>query len=427
MMMRESAMHQVAVTKSETPPWEARRTGSARGLVRRWIPWVIGLGLLAAIGYGLRTRPIEVEVGGVKRGPLTVTVVEQGKTRIRNRYIISAPVAGQMRRVLLKNGDVVKANETVLTTIEPAISPLLDPRAKAEAEAHVQSAEAGKLKAAQSLDLAHTAEKFASQNWERARKLIQSKNISETDRDNAERDFEMRARETRTAEFALKVAEYELAQARAALMQIEVPGNTTTIEVRSPVSGLVLRVMQESATIVTPGVQILEVGDRSDMEIEAEILSRDAVAITPGAPVSIEQWGGDKPLEARVRLVEPAAFTKISALGVEEQRVYVLCDLVNSSPAAQKLGDRYRVEVRVAVWRAEDVLLVPAGALFREGSEWKTFVFDRGVARKKSLEAGHSDGHMTEVLNGLDAGTQVLLHPPDTVKDGSSVQRREGT
>lgn len=432
-------MHKVADTKTDSPPWEGRRDRSALGLLRRLFTWVLGLSLLGLIGYGLRPRPVEVEFGVVSRGPLTVHVVEEGKTRIRNRYIVSAPVAGQMRRVPLKNGDLVKAGETIIARIDPAISPLLDPRAKAEAEARLQGTDAGKLKAAQSLEMAHTAEKFAQQNWERTKKLIQTKSISDTDSDNAERDFEMRARETRAAEFALKIAEYELAQAKAALMQFEssdgvppsssvndgkMPSLPTVIEVRSPVSGFVLRVMQESATIVTPGVQILEVGDKSDIEIEAEILSRDAVAIKPGASVSIEQWGGEKPLDGRVRLVEPAAFTKISALGVEEQRVIVLSDLLNPPPEAQKLGDRYRVEVRVAVWHGDDLLLVPAGALFREGSEWKTFVFEEGIARKKSLEAGHTDGRMTEVLQGLEPGTQVLLHPPDTVKDGAPVQKR---
>lgn len=417
-------MHKVVETKSETPPWEGRRNSTTLGLARRLITWTLGLALLALIAYGLRPRPVEVELGTVARGPLTVHVVEEGKTRIRNRYIVSAPVAGHMRRVLLKNGDPVKAGETIVTAIEPGIAPLLDPRAKAEAEARLQASDAGKLKAAQTLDMARTAERFALQNWERAKKLIQAKSISDTDRDNAERDYEIRARETRAVEFALKIAEFEFAQAKAALMQIETPGTGAAVEVRSPVSGFVLRVMQESATILTPGAQILEVGDRSDIEIEAEILSRDAVAIKPGAPVTIEQWGGEKPLNGRVRLVEPAAFTKISALGVEEQRVIVLSDLVNPPPEAQTLGDRYRVEVRVAVWHGTDVLLVPAGALFREGSEWKTFVFDGGIARKKPLETGHSDGRMTEVLKGLDAGTEVLLHPPDTVNDGSAVRKR---
>jgi len=412
------------VIETGAAPWEGRRTATAKGMLRKVITWALALGLLGLIGYGLRPRPIEVETGVVARGPLTVHVVEEGKTRIRNRYVVSAPVAGQMRRVAFKNGDKVKAGETVITQIEPAIAPLLDPRAKAEAEAKVKGAEAGKQRAKESLEMAHTAEKFALQNWERAKKLVQAKTISDNDRDNAERDYEMRAREVHAAEFGLQVAEYELAQAKATLFQIATPGNNTVVDVHSPVSGYVLRVMQESATIVGPGTQILEVGDPTDIEIEAEILSRDAVAIKPGAPVSIEQWGGEKPLQGRVRLVEPAGFTKISALGVEEQRVIVLSDLVNPPPEAQRLGDRYRVEVRVAVWHSDDALLCPAGALFREGSEWKTFVYDKGTARKTSLEAGHSDGRMTEVTKGLDVGAEVLLHPPDTVKDGVAVKNR---
>jgi len=182
--------------------------------------------------------------------------------------------------------------------------------------------------------------------------------------------------------------------------------------------------MQESETVVSPGTQILEIGDPADIEIEAEILSRDAVAIQQGDSVEVEQWGGEQPLKGRVRRIEPAAFTKISALGVEEQRVYVLSDLVDPPEGAKSLGDRYRVEVRVAVWHSDDVLTVPAGALFREGNEWRTFVYQDGSAILTTIEAGHSDGRSTEVLGGLKPGDRVLLHPPDTVKDGVSVEER---
>jgi HlyD family secretion protein len=188
----------------------------------------------------------------------------------------------------------------------------------------------------------------------------------------------------------------------------------------------VLKVMQESETIVAPGTQILEIGDPTDIEIEAEILSRDAVTIRPGDSVEIEHWGGEDALKGRVRRIEPAAFTKISALGVEEQRVYVLSDLVDPPEAAKALGDRYRVEVRVAVWHSDDVLVVPAGALFREGNHWKTFVYQDGKARLTGLEAGHSDGRFTEVLSGLEPGDKVLLHPPDTVRDGTALNERGG-
>jgi HlyD family secretion protein len=186
----------------------------------------------------------------------------------------------------------------------------------------------------------------------------------------------------------------------------------------------VLRVMLESESVVSPGMQILEIGDPSDIEIEAEILSRDAVAMRPGDPVEIDQWGGETPLKGRVRRIEPAAFTKISALGVEEQRVIVLCDLIDPPESAHALGDRFRVEVKVAVWHADDVLVAPAGGLFRQGNAWHTFVERNGRARLTKIEAGHSDGRRTQILSGLKAGDKLLLHPPDTVSDGSAVRER---
>jgi HlyD family secretion protein len=240
-----------------------------------------------------------------------------------------------------------------------------------------------------------------------------------------ETDASIKAAEVRAAEFSLQVIDYELAQARAVLQRPDFSTAGNLVEVKSPVSGRVLNVYQESETVVAPGTRILEVGDPTDIEIEAEILSRDAVTIKTGDSVEIEQWGGENPLKGRVRRIEPAAFTKISALGVEEQRVYVLADLVDPPEAAKSLGDRYRVEVRVAVWHADDVLVVPAGALFREGNKWMTFIYQDGTAKHVTIEAGHTDGRHTEVLSGLKPGDKVLLHPPDTVKDGISVIERD--
>ena len=414
------------MSASTTAPWDAKRNATSKGLVRKLISWTLGLGLLAVIGNGLRPRPIEVELGTSEYGPLTVHVVEEGKTRVRNRYVVSTPVAGQMRRVTLRAGDAVKAGETVLTAIEPVISPLLDPRAKAQAEARVQVTEGALLQAKQSLDMAKTNEKFALNNWTRVQNLNEKGSISMTDRDNAERDASMRQQEVRGAEFAAKVAAYELEQAKAALVQLQTPGASgTVIEVKAPVSGQVLRVMQESAMVVAPGTQLLEIGDSSDLEIEAEILSRDAVTIKPNAKVSVEQWGGPEPLQAQVHRVEPAAFTKVSALGVEEQRVIVRSDLINPPPAAKALGDRYRVEVRIAIWYDEHVLLVPTGALFREGNLWKTFVFEGGKAVATTVTVGHTDGRKTEITGGIKEGARLLLHPPDSVKDGVQVVERK--
>ena len=411
-------------TSSSTAPWETKRKPSTKGRVRRIITWVIGLGLLAMIGYGLMPKPVDVEAGVAARGPLTVQVVEEGKTRIRNRYTVAAPVAGQMKRVVLKAGDEVKAGETVITVIEPSQAPLLDARSRAQAEARVEAAKAGVKRAQEALQMAHTAAEFASGTWDRIKSRSEQGSVSINEREMAERDASMRSQEVRASEFATKVSEYELALAEASLKQFDSATGGGAVEVKSPVSGRVLKVMQESSMVVLAGTALVEVGDPMDLEIEAEILSRDAVVIRPGAEVLIEQWGGETPLKGRVRRVEPAAFTKISALGVEEQRVIVLSDLVQPPPPTLPLGDRFRVEVRVATWHADDVLLVPAGSLFREGGEWMTYTILDGKAHKLKVQAGHSNGRFMEVLSGIQPGERVLLHPPDSVTEGTLVKVR---
>lgn len=411
-------------TPSGGAPWETKRVPTGKHLIRRLLPWLLGSGILAVIGWGLTPKPIEIETGVVARRPLTVRVSEEGKTRIRNRYMVAAPVAGKMRRVPLKPGDEVKAGETLLTAIEPMATPLLDPRARVQAEAVVSMKEAARKQAVQALEAQQVALKMAEADRDRIRSVKSAGTVSESDRDRAEADASIKASQVRASEFGLQVLDYELAQARAALERPDASSPGNLVEVKSPVSGRVLKVVQESETMVTPGMQILEVGDPADLEVEAEILSRDAVTIQPGDAVSIEQWGGEVPLNGRVRRIEPAGFTKISALGVEEQRVIVLSDLIDPPPAAKALGDRFRVEVRVAVWHSDDVPVIPSGALFREGNAWKTFVYQDGKAKLVSIEAGHTDGRTTEILSGLSPGDEVLLHPPDTVKAGSSVRKR---
>ena len=405
-------------------PWATPRNGSGKNLARRLLPWLGGLFLLALVAWGLWPKPIVIETGVAARGPLTVRVSEEGKTRVRNRYVVAAPVAGKMRRVSLKPGDEVKASETLLTAIEPVAPPLLDPRARAQAEAVVSMTEASRKQAAESLAAKRAALKMAAADRDRMRAVTRDGSLSESDRDKMEGDASIKSADVRAAEFSLQVIDYELVQARAALERPDSNSSGNLVEVKSPVSGRVLKVMQESEMVVTPGVPILEIGDPADIEIEAEILSRDAVTIHPGDLVEVGQWGGENPLKGRVRRVEPAAFTKISALGVEEQRVIVLSDLVDVPAAARALGDRYRVEVSVAVWHSEDVLVVPAGALFREGNAWKSYIFRAGKARLTPVQAGHSDGRFTEILSGMEADDPVLLHPPDTVKDGTSVIKR---
>lgn len=405
-------------------PWDAKRPPTGKHLIRTLLPWLGLLVLIGLIAWGLWPKPVLVETGVVARAPLTVRVSEEGKTRVRNRYVVAAPVAGKMRRVPLKPGDSVEAGKTLLTVIEPVVAPLLDPRARVQAEAVVAMHEASRMRTIESLEAARSAAKLAEADRDRMRSVKRDGTLSDSDRDRMEAEASIKAAEVRAMEFSLQVIDYELAQARAVLARPEGPSANNLVEVTSPVSGRVLNVMQESETVVSPGTPILEIGDPTDIEIEAEILSRDAVAMRPSDSVEIEQWGGDSTLKARLRRIEPAAFTKISALGVEEQRVYVLSDLVDPPEAAKALGDRYRVEVRVAVWHSDDVLVVPAGALFREGNAWKTYLYRDEKAVLTTIEAGHTDGRQTEVLSGLNAGDKVLLHPPDTVKDGTKVVER---
>lgn len=411
-------------TSDSSAPWATPRNASGKHFLRRVLPWLGVLALGGAIAWGLWPKPVLVETGIAARGPLTVRVSEEGKTRVRNRYVVAAPVAGKMRRVPLKPGDEVKAGETVVMTIEPVAPPLLDPRALAQAEAVVSIREAAKKQAAESLQATRAAGKLAASELERLRSITHAGTVSQSDRDRAEMEAAVKSAEVRAAEFSLQVADYELAQASAALARPTDGTAGGVVELRSPVSGRVLKVMQESEMVVAPGTPIAEIGDPTDIEIEAEILSRDAVTISPGDAVEIDQWGGSTPLQARVRRVEPAAFTKISALGVEEQRVIVLSDLANIPPAAKALGDRYRVEVRVAIWHADDALVVPAGALFREGNAWKTFVFRDGNAVLTPVEAGRTDGRFTEILGGVAAGDELLVHPPDNVSDGAKIRKK---
>ncbi len=398
--------------------------------LRRFIPWTVGAGLIALIVAGFWPKPIEVEVATVTKGPLTVSVLEEGKTRIRHRYIVSMPITGFLRRVELRAGAPIEAGKTVLATIEPQASSFLDPRARAEAEARLQAAEAGEKRAQAEVDRAQSALDLAVKDRERAEELKTTGAISVKEWDAAQSQADVLERAVRATEFALQVAQFEKSQAKAALMQVEKPGTNDSVEpltILAPVSGYVLKVQEESARLLTAGSPIMEVGDPTDLEAEIELLSSDAIAVQPGAEVSIEQWGGEQPLRGTVVMVEPGGFTKISALGVEEQRVIVRVNFVDPIPASHPLGDRYRVEARIVVWHADDVLRIPTGALFRRGNNWMTFVVDGGHARLTKVEIDHHNGIDAEVTGGVSEGQAVILHPSDTVADGTSVKARKSS
>jgi HlyD family secretion protein len=393
---------------------------------RRFIPYIIGGGLLLAIVAGLWPKPIRVETAVVTQGPLVVSVFEEGKTRIRHRHTISPPVAGFLHRVELRAGAAIKAGKTVLATLEAAPAPFLDPRARAEAEARVKATEAIKQSRQAEVERANAALELARKEFERTDQLRESGMVSQQAWDAAENRVQLLARELNAAEFALRVADFEIAQARAALLESQRPTGegAEPMKIVAPVDGYILNVHEESARVVSPGQPIMEVGDPRDLEAEIELLSSDAVAVDPGAEVAIVEWGGEVPLRGRVSLVERAGFTKISALGVEEQRVKVRVDFVDPMPPGRELGDRFRVEARIVTWRGDNVLQIPTGALFRRGGDWMTFVVDDGNARLQEVEIGHHNGIVAEVHSGVTEGTIVVIHPPDRVSDGAAVSVR---
>lgn len=411
---------------SPRTPFRGDRASAAHRR-RRW-PYLGGFLLLALLVVGFWPKPIAVEVAKASRGPLHVSVDDEGQTRVKNRYVVASPVAGQLRRIGFKPGGAVEAGNTVLATLETAGADLLDARSVAQAEARISSAQANRDRAAAVLARARANATLARSELERAKRLFERGGVSKQEIDQTSMRDTAASEEERAASFAVQVAAHEEEQARAFLLRgrLNSDGGIEPLKIISPVSGKVLRVFQESERLVPAGFPLLEVGDPADLEIRIEVLSRDGVAIPPGATVWLRQWGGSQPLRARVRLVEPSAFTKISALGVEEQRVYVIADMIDPVEKRPTLGDAYRVEASVVLWESEDVLQVPAGALFQRGDEWKLYAIQDGRARERAVTVGHSNGLQTEITGGLDPGTPVIVYPGDRVEPGGRVTALAG-
>jgi HlyD family secretion protein len=372
----------------------------------RWLPYAGAALLVVLLAFGLRPRPATVETARATLGPLRATVSEEGKTRIRQRYVVSSPVTGQLHRVPFKPGAEIAAGN-VVATIEPMAASPLDPRSRALAEAR-------RVAATAALEKSRAAYVLAENELHRMERMFAEKTVSPQDLESVQLRETAAARDVIAAEGALRAAEAELAEAS--------PNATPAlVEVHAPVAGRVLHVFQESERPVTAGTALLDVGDPTDLEVVIELLSRDGAAIAAGTRVELEQWGGPKPLEARVRLVEPAAFTKISALGVEEQRVNVVADITTPLAERPTLGDNFRVEARVVVWENDRVLKVPVSSLFRRGSTWTAYVVRDGRAALVPVAAGRSSGTETQVTDGLKEGDEVILYPGDRVTDGMRV------
>jgi HlyD family secretion protein len=387
---------------------------------------VLGLAAVVAglIAVVVWPATFPVDVASVARGSLVVTVDEEGVTRVRDRYIVSAPASGRVLRIELEPGDRVKRGQ-VVARLRAELAPLLDARTRAEAEAAVESARAALGRARAEEQRVKATLDLARRDLTRVRTLAESGAVAKQELEVHEADVDVAQETANAAAFAARAATSELqrAEARLAPSSLGAPGRV--VSVTAPVEGVVLKRVRESETVVPAGDPLVEIGDYSDLEVVADLLSTDAVRVKTGARAIVDQWGGDKPLDARVRRVEPAGFMKISALGVEEQRVNVVLDFVEPSPAARaSLGDGYRVEVRVVIWESENVVKVPTSALFRQGEQWAVYVFDRGRARRTLVELGHQTAQYAEVISGLAEGARVILHPGDTLVDGARVRVR---
>lgn len=389
---------------------------------------LLAVGAAGAAIWSFIPGPVSVETATVARGPFVATVDEDGKTRVRERYIVSAPLAGRSTRVELKAGDRVSAGDVIVSVL-PSPAPFLDPRSRRETEERLGAAEAARERTKAAVERATAQLDQANRDLERTQTLVKRgvSTVQALERDElAQRVAD---RELRAAEFQDHAAEHAVEQAKAllALYDQRAEAPTEAWKVTAPVSGVVIRVLQESETAVSPGTELVEIGDCCDLEVVVDVLSTDAVEVKPGDKVIIEHWGGPKPLEGRVRKVEPGAFTKVSTLGVEEQRVNVVIDIVSPREEWSALGDGYRIEARIVVFRADDALVVPAGALFRSGKAWRTYVVRDGRAELRALELLRRSGGLAALTSGVEPGEEVIVYPSDSVTPGISVNpRREG-
>jgi HlyD family secretion protein len=408
-----------------SPPPARERSRALANVIRRGALLLVAFGALAAIVMAWLPKPIPVELTEVQRGKLLVTVDEDGRTRVKDRYIVSAPLMANLARIELTPGDAIEPG-AVLARLVPLDPPLLDERTKAQAEARVAAASAGRKQGYASIERVRTAHAFALRETERQRSLIGSGAAATSVLERAELEERTLREELASAEFGARVADNDLRMAEAALGRLGSPQkrDADQFELIAPVKGRVLRVIQQSEGVVQPGTPLLELGDSAALEIVVDVLTSDAVHVRAGARVQIERWGGDQALRGHVRVVEPSAFTRISSLGVEEQRVNVVIDLDEPHAVWSSLGDGYRVEARIAVWEGTDVLSVPASAAFRRGESWAVFKVSGGVARVTKIDVGRRNAERVEVKSGLNAGDQVVAHPSERLSDGTSVEPR---
>lgn len=388
--------------------------------IRIWI----GLAVLTLLGFAwaFSPRAVEVDASYVTRDDMTVTVSDDGMTRVRDVFVLSAPLDGTMSRVDVEPGDQVQVGETVISTIRPLLPPLLPARTTAQLESNVSSAEAALTAARADAERLRAEHNRLKRDLDRAKKLLASATISQQAVDNAEAAEREGYLALRSSEAVIGVRRQQLAAARAALMPSETQNGSDTVTIIAPLSGQILAVDRESEGPIAQGTPIVEIGDLNSLECVADFLSEEAVRVKPGDPVMFTDWGGP-PLPGRVRRVEPAGFTKVSALGIEEQRVNIIMDL-NDPSARQNLGHGYRFVANIAVWEGTNRLVVPMSALFRDADGWAVFVVSKGRAEWRSVSVGHTNRTYAEILGGLTEGTRVVVHPPRQLERGAKVKIR---
>jgi len=384
-----------------------------------------GVLVLAMIVLSFMPEPILQDFATAEVADIEVTVHSEGKTRVREDYIVSAPFASRMLRLEIEPGDEVIAGQTVIAVMEPADASFLDARSRAEAEARVSAAKAALEVAASMLEQRSAELVFAESERARADGLIQGNTISSSAKEAYELAVNRATAAYAAAKSAQSVAKYELEIAEAALLSpAERSANASIVEVKAPVSGVVLRLYHESEGIVRAGQPLVSLGNRNDLEIVTDMLSIDAVKVSVGDRVIIDHWGGTHKLGGKIRLIEPSGFTKISALGIEEQRVNVLVDLIGDPGTWQALGDGYRVEVFCVYDEVKNALSVPVSALFRDNEAWSVFLVQDGKAVLTTVAVGKRNGTKAQILSGVAAGDIVIAHPSNDVANGTSVRPR---
>lgn len=396
-------------------------------LRRKLLIIIVLIIVVAATVYGFFPKAADVDLVSAVRGPLQVTIEEEGRTRLKERFVVTAPVAGYMERISAKVGDKVQKGQQVIV-LEPLRSTVLDPRSRAEAEAAANAAEAAVNAAIAKESAALADADYLEKRLERLKNLYARGSIARDQYDQMEAEAGKAHAVHRSAKAAVDVARSDARRAKTLLKnfsQIKNRSGLNKITVSAPVSGSIFRVYRESEGAVNVGEPLLDIGNVRDLEVRVEVLSSDAVKIKPGTAVFFKRWGGEGILSGKVRVVEPAGFTKISSLGVEEQRVLIIADITSPEETWRALGDAYRLEAHFVVWEGKNILQVPTSSLFRSGKDWAVFVAEKGKARKRLIEVGQRNGLMAEIISGLQENEKVITHPDDAINDGVRINRRK--